>query len=274
MLQSAGPSRRHGSSYQSTFVLKQAVNDCGRARSSLQATLICSETPSCIPRRIYKALDQHGRLGNQSLGDLVKDPFRIFLIVLMAWHQMNSKLFWALRDNLLGIETVNGLESLSTVNPQMPNYASMHLLSKDLIQTAELLELAVNTVTHLQQLHHKTTLGITEGRTSAIFEQTASALAYHQRRFEGKKARVEALRARIGSQISLVSQDDNVEWRQSLTLIHQTFNLMQQRDAKTSQRNSESVATISILTLFFLPATAIAVRHIMHRGSIHLLTRP
>lgn len=43
-----------------------------------------------------------------------------------------------------------------------------------------------------------------------------------------------------------------------LTYIYQGFNIVQQRDAKFQQRDSNSMSAITILTLFFLPGTAIA----------------
>lgn len=71
-------------------------------------------------------------------------------------------------------------------------------------------------------------------------DETTAAIAYHLLRFEGALIRTRALLNRMDNQISLA------------------YNLTQQRDAKISQRNSDSVTTISFLTLLFLPATAFA----------------
>ena len=119
----------------------------------------------------------------------------------MAWYHWNSSIFWALRNVTFGLEQINGIRGTGLSRSETPEYAYLHLLSKDLIQAGELLGTFLKMIAQLKTMHEKS-IGIQT--TTEHHVQTASALDYHILRFEGLEARIEALLKRMNNQISLV----------------------------------------------------------------------
>jgi hypothetical protein len=126
----------------SSFFLKQSDRSCNQGPAVTPTILICLNAAQYFRNRIYQALHHGGRSSNQSINNLFSDPYRLFLMVIMVWISWNVDLFWELRNNVLALESAN-------IKPDIfrkPEYAYMHILSKDMIQAIELQEKAVKDV--------------------------------------------------------------------------------------------------------------------------------
>ena len=62
----------------------------------------------------------------------------MFLMVIMVWISWNTDLFWELRNNVLALESAITKSDIF----RKPEYAYMHILSKDMIQAIELQEVS------------------------------------------------------------------------------------------------------------------------------------
>jgi hypothetical protein len=244
----------------SWFLLKQHDPTTTPSLSIPKTTFICFNAPRDLHRRIYHAFNL-GRIPSPKTVDgVIADPFRLLLLVIMAWYHWNNALFWALRNHLQGLEQINGIRGAGLLHSGTAEYAYMHLMAKDIYQTEELLHFALKMMGRLKALHEQSFDRQVSGDMLDALEQTGAALDYQCSRFEGLMDRVQALPKRINNQISFVSGPEFPPNMCSRAHSHQTFHLGQQHGAKTAQGSSDSVKTISILTLLFLPGTGIAVR--------------
>ncbi|PVH80773.1 hypothetical protein DL98DRAFT_654467 [Cadophora sp. DSE1049] len=228
---------RHTYGFQSAcFLLKENDNISSTSEQFPTTAFICVIAPLPFRRRIHAAFNTNRRGSNDYISEVMLDPFRVVSLNLMSWYRWNSQLFWALRDNMLALEIFNS----KNITNGRTEFGYMHLLAKDMIQAIELMEFAVVGVRSVQSICPNFRVGVLDQVKLDAMDETKAALDYHLLRFEGVLFRTRALLKRMDNQISLA------------------YNLAQQRDAKISQRNSDSVSTISFLTLLFLPATAFA----------------
>ena len=86
-----------------------------------------------------------------------------------------------------------------------PEYAYMHILSKDMIQAIELQEKAVKDVAYMRQLYVDRDQDENDQDSNDRRKQTISALDHQMNRFESTLARTKGLLKRMDNQISLVS---------------------------------------------------------------------
>ncbi|KAH7350958.1 hypothetical protein BKA65DRAFT_499401 [Rhexocercosporidium sp. MPI-PUGE-AT-0058] len=212
-----------------SFLLKQNNNVSSLSGEFPTTALICLMAPLPFRRRIYAAFDTSRRGSSDYITEVVLDPFRVVSLISMSWYWWNTQLFWAL-------EIFNSKNNTTG----KAEFEYMHLVAKDMIQVIELMEFAVTGVKNVRSIYPFYRLGISDRGRLDVMDETEAALDYHLQRFEGVSFRTRALLKRMDNQISLA------------------FNLVQQHDAKASQRSSDSVTAISFLTLIFLPGTAIA----------------
>lgn len=191
--------------WQTTFFLRQVDTDNYAPRPVPKVTLICLSTPLYFRQRIFKAFDPHRQSNPNSINGVMADPFRIFLVPIMGWYHWNSELFWTLRNNIISLESANGMTGTFPSEAQTPQFMIMHLLAKDTNQAIELLEIAVRNVAGMQQLHARFSAGVNDLPMREAMEQTSSALELSRVRFEGIKARTQAILKRVDNQINLVS---------------------------------------------------------------------
>jgi hypothetical protein len=185
----------------SSFFLKQSDQSCDQGPAAAPAILICLNASQGFRNRIYQALDPGGRSSDQSINNLVSDPYRLFLMVIMVWITWNSDLFWELRNNVFALEAANTQSDIF----RKPEYGYMHILSKDMIQAIELQEKAVKDVAYMRQLYVDRDWDDNDRDSADRKKQTISALDHQVNRFESVLARTKGLLKRMDNQISLVS---------------------------------------------------------------------
>jgi hypothetical protein len=185
----------------SSFFLKQSSRSCGQGPAVTPTILICLNAPQYFRNRIYEALHHGGRSSSQSISNLFSDPYRLFLMVIMVWISWNIDLFWELRNNVLALESAITKSDIF----RKPEYAYMHILSKDMIQAIELQEKAVKDVAYMRQLYVDHDRDDNDQDSTDRRKQTISALDHQMNRFESVLARTKGLLKRMDNQISLVS---------------------------------------------------------------------
>jgi hypothetical protein len=131
--------------HSTAFFLKQAERDVNQAKQVPPVVLIYLDAPPSFRNRLYAAFGTTTKNSRKAIEDVISDPYRIFLVIIMAWYSWNSDLFWALRDNMLALEAANSKDDISAT----PEYAYMHLLSKDMIQAIELFEFAIKVIVQM-----------------------------------------------------------------------------------------------------------------------------
>jgi hypothetical protein len=119
----------------------------------------------------------------------------------MVWISWNIDLFWELRNNVLALESAITKSDIF----RKPEYAYMHILSKDMIQAIELQEKAVKDVAYMRQLYVDHDRDDNDQDSTDRRKQTISALDHQMNRFESVLARTKGLLKRMDNQISLVS---------------------------------------------------------------------
>jgi hypothetical protein len=119
----------------------------------------------------------------------------------MVWISWNIDLFWELRNNVLALESAITKSDIF----RKPEYAYMHILSKDMIQAIELQEKAVKDVAYMRQLYVDRDQDDNDQDSTDRRKQTISALDHQMNRFESVLARTKGLLKRMDNQISLVS---------------------------------------------------------------------
>jgi hypothetical protein len=119
----------------------------------------------------------------------------------MVWISWNIDLFWELRNNVLALESAITKSDIF----RKPEYAYMHILSKDMIQAIELQEKAVKDVAYMRQLYVDRDRDDNDQDSTDRRKQTISALDHQMNRFESVLARTKGLLKRMDNQISLVS---------------------------------------------------------------------
>jgi len=174
--------------------------------------MICLNVPRGLRRRVHQAFNSNFTLSRETVDGVIADPVRLFLLVIMEWYQWNSKLFWALRNILYGLEQVNGIRGTGLGHSDTAEYAYMHLVAKDLYQTEELLQLALKMMVRFEAMHKNSLERQVEGDMLEAMKQTSAALDYQFSRFEGVMERVRALPKRMSNQISLVSFSEFIQY--------------------------------------------------------------
>lgn len=200
MLKAAGGDNQTAT-FRQISVFLQNIDDVSQTQHGPSAIMICLHLSRSFRERIHRAMNTTAPSSSKFLNEVNLDPFRLLLPVLMGWYSQSSKLFWKLRDHTLALEIVNGnLEFF-----KKPQYAYMHLISKDMIQEIELLEVGVKTMSSLLKFYSRLASTCHDTKKSELMEETVSALEYHSLRFESVLFRTQALLKRMDNQINLVS---------------------------------------------------------------------
>jgi hypothetical protein len=66
----------------------------------------CLNAPAHLRNHLHQAFDPERQSGSRPIEDTIRHPYRIFLVLFMSWYHWNSELFWALRDNMVGLESI------------------------------------------------------------------------------------------------------------------------------------------------------------------------
>lgn len=118
----------------------------------------------------------------------------------------------------------------------MPNFQGLHNIAKHSIYLRENCESALATLSDLRE-HHS---GVAGKEPNASQEGTKQALKYQKTLLQSTQRRLESLDRRIANIIQL------------------SFNMVTQRDSRIMLSESQSMKTIAVTTLIFLPLSTVA----------------
>lgn len=119
---------------------------------------------------------------------------------------------------------------------QLPDFQGLHNLAKHNIYLRENCESALATLDGLRD-HHK---GVYGDKPTATQEFTRQALKYQKTLFQSTQRRLASLDSRMANIISL------------------TFHIVAQGDSRLMQSESQSMKTIAVMTLIFMPLSTVA----------------
>jgi hypothetical protein len=173
------------------------------------------------------------------------DPYTMHSIVLEEVIDHFNTSVWSIRDLVRGFEK----NRPSADNPE-PNYQNLHDLARQTIHSSETLESALGNIIALVEQHDELIQYLDSSNVldKAIFRRVKQTINHEHSLLRCLKLRSDTLRNRLNNEINLA------------------FNVVAQHDSRTAveigqaaKDDSSSMKTIAVLTLVFLPGTAISV---------------
>ncbi|KAI4941720.1 hypothetical protein J4E91_010594 [Alternaria rosae] len=196
--------------------------------------LICFGAPSTLRDRIL-ALTK-----TTPCQALLDDPYMLLELVFEEMYKILDWTTWAASDTFGPLETQTlGIASrVGKATEELPKdlFTGLHNLAKHAIYLRENCEAALATLDDLYS-HYVVVMGANPG---TLQRQTREALKYRQTLFESTQRRLASLNARISNIIEL------------------SFNIVTQGDSKLMQSENQSMKTIAVMTLWFMPLGTVA----------------
>ncbi|KAF2129100.1 hypothetical protein P153DRAFT_341599 [Dothidotthia symphoricarpi CBS 119687] len=202
--------------------------------SRSRVELFCFGAPITLRDRFQKFK------GLATCDDLLQDPYVLLEIVLEEMYKVLDATGWAIADVFGHIETRTfGMASApGKAVKDLPNdhFTGLHNLAKHTIYLRENCESALATLEALQE-HHNATTGDHPNQTQ---EFTREALRYRKTLFQSTQRRLASLDKRMTNIIQL------------------SFHIVTQGDSRLMQSESQSMKTIAVMTLVFMPLGTVA----------------
>jgi Mg2+ and Co2+ transporter CorA len=212
--------------------------------------MFCFGAPMTIRDRFQKLKDV------ATCEDLLLDPYILLEIVLSEMYKVMDQTGWAISDIFGRIEKASAMNVLSMLKlfltlcqqtlemattpgratKELLDFQGLHNLAKHNIYLRENCESALATLDDLRD-HHKSSSG---DRPTPAQEYTKQALKYQKTLFQSTQRRIASVDRRIENMIQL------------------SFNIVTQGDSRLMQSESQSMKTIAIMTLFFMPLSTVA----------------
>ncbi|KAJ4369723.1 hypothetical protein N0V83_005486 [Neocucurbitaria cava] len=172
--------------------------------------------------------------------DLLQDPYALLEIVLEEMYKVMDQTGWVISDIFGAIETQSlGMASKpgkATKELPIDHFTGLHNLAKHTIYLRENCESALATLDDLRD-HHRSVIG---DRPSSSQEHTRQALKYRKTLFQSTQRRLASLDARMANIIQL------------------SFHIVTQGDSRLMQSENQSMKTIAVMTLLFMPLSTVA----------------
>ncbi|TVY26089.1 hypothetical protein LHYA1_G004280 [Lachnellula hyalina] len=195
--------------------------------------ILCFGLPRCMRQSIL--LSHPPSLGN---------PFWFHVVLIENIIDLYDKTVWAWRDLVRGLE-----QNRTCPEDPRPDYINMHEIARHVLHSSETIAMAIETMTDITQEHklfYKENESLSPA-TRVASRQTSMAFRSQVSILKCLSLRSKALEERLKNEINLVA-----------------FNTVAQHDSRiavrigeSTQVDSASMKTISILGLVFLPGTFI-----------------
>ncbi|KAF2797459.1 hypothetical protein K505DRAFT_415061 [Melanomma pulvis-pyrius CBS 109.77] len=194
------------------------------ASGGKQVTLLCFGAPASL----YSHLKRLKEI--MSSNDLKSDPYILLDIVLEEMYMLMDNVGWVIGDIFGEIETrtLGNVSKLGIIGKEI-NFTGLHNLAKHTIYLRENCESALATLEGLYA-HHTRVFG---EHPTAQPGATRRSLEYRKTMFQSTQRRLESLDKRMTNILQL------------------SFHLVAQRD-------SQSMKTIAVMTLIFMPLGTVA----------------
>jgi hypothetical protein len=229
--------------------------------SSSESTLFSASAPPFVELFCFGApitlRDRFQKLKSiASSDDILLDPYVLLEIVLNEMYKLMDQTGWAIANIFGKMESVRLIsKSIRTVavlidnqqtlemartpgraTKELPDFQGLHNLAKHNIYLRENCDSALATLSGLQN-HHKAVSG---DQPTPPQEYTKQALRYQKTLFQSTQRRLDSLDRRISNIIQL------------------SFNIVTQGDSRLMQSESQSMKTIAVMTLVFMPLSTVA----------------
>ncbi|KAF1831693.1 hypothetical protein BDW02DRAFT_649673 [Decorospora gaudefroyi] len=196
--------------------------------------LFCFGAPSTLQTR-FRALRN-----SAMCSELLQDPHLLLEIVFEEMYKVMDSTSWAIAD-IFGPSETQTLEMASrpgkaTKELLKDHFTGLHNLAKHTIYLRENCEAALATLDDLYN-HHKAAM---EDNPNASQKLTRQALKYRKTLFESTQRRLASLNARVSNIIQL------------------SFHIVTQGDSRLMQSENQSMKTIAVMTLVFMPLGTVA----------------
>ncbi|KAH8712192.1 hypothetical protein GQ44DRAFT_811700 [Phaeosphaeriaceae sp. PMI808] len=172
--------------------------------------------------------------------DLLQDPYIFLEVVLSEMYKIMDKTGWAISDIFGKIETrtlaIASTPGKAAKELEGAHFTGLHNLAKHTIYLRENCESALATLEGLRD-HHKTACG---DRLTLSQSFTKQSLKYQKTLFQSTQRRLASLDARMANIIQL------------------SFHIVTQGDSRVIQSESQSMKTIAVTTLIFMPLGTVA----------------
>ncbi|OAQ67202.1 corA-like mg2+ transporter protein domain-containing protein [Pochonia chlamydosporia 170] len=195
-------------------------------------TLICFGAPKSLEKRFEDLAT------SPSWTQCVDAPYNLFVIVLDELFLEMDEQAWRLAGVFRGVETAaitNAKKTLEVwITPSRQDITGLHNIAKHCIYLREAFDAVIMTVEGLIEQHLG---GYPE---TSERESTSSMLKYKLGLFRAVNLRLASLDKRISNILSL------------------SFNLQTAQDSRLMQKDSNTMKSIAVLALVFLPASTVA----------------
>ncbi|KAH7392943.1 hypothetical protein BKA66DRAFT_547318 [Pyrenochaeta sp. MPI-SDFR-AT-0127] len=219
------PNRTRTSSSDSTLTV---------ASAQAKVELFCFGAPVTIGDRFRKLMNI------ASCDDLVQNPYVFLEVILEEMYKVIDRTGWAISDVFGTVETQTlGMASTpgkATKELMSDHFTGLHNLAKHTIYLRENCESALATLDALRD-HHK---GVIGDRPNPSQELTRQAFRYRKTLFQSTQRRLASLDARMANIIEL------------------SFHIVTQGDSRLMQSENQSMKTIAVMTLIFMPLSTVA----------------
>ncbi|KAF2458657.1 hypothetical protein BDY21DRAFT_340956 [Lineolata rhizophorae] len=206
-----------------------------------QNILISFDTPPSLMQHISKSL-----LFDESSSLSAHDPYWVLAKLIQEVTESQDKSVWGIRD---AIRRVEQSRNVHQQRPE-PDYHRFHDLARHATHSVETLEVAVNTISHVIQLHE---VFLEENKllpgdpAIATRKQVKLQLQFLSCLLENFKFRAQSNKERLQNEINL-----------AFNTVAQYDSRISVRIGKAVQNDSASMKTIAVLTMLFLPATFVS----------------
>ncbi|KAH7411825.1 hypothetical protein DE146DRAFT_771464, partial [Phaeosphaeria sp. MPI-PUGE-AT-0046c] len=203
------------------------------ARSAQPAVeLFCFGAPGSLGERFQRLKDVITR------EEILLDPYILLEIVLDEMCKVMDRTAWNVAEVFGNIEeqTLEMAASPSRSQKEPPDFQGLHNIAKHNIYLRENCESALATLGDLRD-HHKMATG---EQPNPSQEATKQALKYQKTLLQSTQRRLESLDRRVANIIQL------------------SFNIVTQGDSRIMLSESQSMKTIAVMTLIFLPMSTVA----------------
>ncbi|KAF1923809.1 uncharacterized protein M421DRAFT_74461 [Didymella exigua CBS 183.55] len=218
------PSRTRTSSSDATM-------NSASVESSIE--LFCFGAPESLGNRFQKLA------GFAICDDLVQDPYILLEVVLEEMYKILDRIGWDISHVFGEIETKT-LKLATTPGKvdQLPrdHFTGLHNLAKHVTYLRENCDSALATLSGLRH-HHSAAIG---DRPEPAQEFTRQALEYRKTLFQSTQRRLASLDKRMANVIQL------------------SFHLVTVGDSRIMMSENQSMKTIAVMTLIFMPLSTVA----------------
>lgn len=196
-----------------------------------RVTLLCFGTQDCLVERFSRLLS------NRAWSDILLEPYLLFDIIYNELFVLEDDLAWTLAKRFRPLEhDTLGLARAQSEIEMNVDFHSLHDISRGCVFMLESLEGSMLTLETMAD-------HLRSSRASSprpLREAVIQALEHRRRTFHSTSMRLSSLDKRIQNIIGL------------------SFNLVTQSDSRVMKADSRAMKVIAVLTLVFLPATAVA----------------